>query len=537
MEFDYVIVGAGSSGCVVANRLSEDPDVTVCLLEAGPPDRSPFIHIPLGVIRAMMDPKINWLYWSAKQKEAGNRRAFMPRGKTLGGSSSINGMVYIRGHRRDYDEWAEAGNPGWSWADVKPYFLKSENNEQFAGDGHHGAGGPLNVTFVPDPSPANKVFVEAAESLQYRHNPDFNGEVQDGFGLHQVTQKNGQRHSTAAAFLKPIQGRANLTVMTDSPAARVVIENGRARGVAIASKSGEKIVTARKEVILSAGSITSPAILMRSGVGDPDELKRHGIETVRALPGVGKNLQDHASVLARAICKRGGTYGITVQELPKLAWSVFDYLLRRRGMFASNMVEGGGFAKTDPALDRPDIQYVFLPGHKPPPPKPVGYGYGYQVISVLLRPKSRGTVKLSSAKPDATPVIDPRFFSEPEDLDVLMRGYKEARRILNAGPFEAFEPTEVVPGPDIQTDDQLREHIRNNSATIFHPVGTCKMGRDDMAVVDARLRVHGIEGLRVVDASIMPTIVGGNTNAPCIMIGEKAADMIKEDAREVRAAA
>ena len=484
---------------------------------------------PLGVIKAMVDPKINWMFQTAPQKELGGRQVFTPRGKTLGGSSSINGMVYIRGHRKDYNEWAEAGNTGWSWTDVKPYFLKAENNEQFGGDRHHAKGGPLNVTFIKSPSSLDKVFVEAAETLQYRENKDFNGDEQDGFGIHQVTQKNGQRFSTARAYLEPIRNRKNLSIIVNAPVARVALEGKRATGV-IVQGSG-RTIRACREVILSAGAIVSPKILMLSGIGDGTDLKANGVDALLHLPGVGRNHQDHAAIGMQMKTKSRVPYGFSVETLPRLTWAVADYLFNRSGLYSSNMVESGGFVRTRRDLDRPDIQYVFTPGYRARAPKMIGYGHGYMMTSVLLRPKSRGQVSLQGPDPKTPPAIDPRFFSENDDLEVILRGFKEARRIMHAEPFRKYEPWEFLPGDAVQTDDQLRDFIRGNSATIFHPVGTCKMGSDEMAVVDSRLRVRGIDGLRVVDGSIMPTICGGNTNAPIIMIGEKAADMIKEDAR------
>ena len=530
--FDYVVIGAGSAGCVLANRLSEDPGVTVCLLEAGGTDKSPFIHIPAGLLKVVFDPKINWKYVSAPQSQLNNRQIYIPRGKTLGGTSSINGMVYMRGHRLDYDEWRDFGNAGWGWDDVLPYFKKAENNEDFTDDPLHGTGGPLNVKFLGKVNGSHATLFEAIESLQYKKIDDFNGPDQEGWALNQTTTKDGRRFSTARAYLEPAKDRKNLTIVTDAPVSRIVVENGRAVGVDYRQERETVRVKANREVLLSAGAIVSPKILMQSGIGDPMQLKQHGIEVVREALGVGANLQDHSAATVQYMTKSIVPYGISLPNLPNLAWQVLKYVTARKGLFASNLIESGGFLKTERELDRPDIQLVFVPGHRVPP-KILVYGHGYALTAVLLRPKSTGQVRLASADPTANPIIDPQFFTSDDDLEVMLKGLKEARRIMAMPQFDKYRGHEIAPGAKVEDDDQVRDYILNTSATIFHPVGTCKMGRadDPMAVVDERLRLHGVEGLRVVDASIMPRIVGGNTNAPTIMIGEKAADMIKEDAR------
>lgn len=531
-SFDYIIVGAGSAGCVLANRLTEDPNVTVCLIEAGPRDKSPLIHIPAGFIRMLFHPTYNYMFMSPPDPNMKGRQTFVPRGRTLGGSSSINGMIYIRGHRRDYDEWAELGNSGWGFDDLLPYFRKSENNETYDNPAH-GRGGPLNVKYLEKPNPLNHVFLEAADSLQKRRTPDFNAGDNEGFGIFQVTIKDGRRHSVANAFVHPIEGRKNLKIITDAQVSRIVLESGRAAGVELNVNGAPLRVNARSEVLVSAGAIQSPQLLMLSGIGDPEELKQHGIEVKHALRGVGQNLQEHISAPVHFMSPLATSYGISLAAMPRILWNALLYATTRKGFFGNNIVESGGFIRTQPGLDRPDIQQIFVPTHQGKPGQLLAWGHGFRVTSVLVRPKSKGRIGLASNNVSDAPVIDFRFFSDPggEDMRTLIRGIKDARRIMMAPAFDKYRGAAVWPAENVQTDDELEDFVREFSSTVFHPVGTCKMGRDEMAVVDDRLRVRGISGLRVIDASIMPNVTTGNTNAPTIAIAEKGADMIKADRR------
>ena len=531
--FDYVIIGAGSAGCVLANRLTEDRDVTVCLLEAGPRDRHALIRVPAGFIRMIPHPKYNPMYVANADPSVKGRQIPVPRGRTLGGSSSINGLMYMRGHRRDFDAWAALGNAGWGYDDVLPYFRKSEHNEDYGDTPAHSRGGPLNVKHLARPNELNEVFFDAITSLQYRRIEDFNAGDNEGFSLHQTTTKDGRRHSTAAAFIEPIKHRPNLKIITDAQVLRIVVENGRATGVEFSVHGVKHRAGARREVVLSAGGINSPQVLMLSGIGNPNELKQHGIDIVHALPGVGANLQDHVSIPVHYLNPTANSYGISWRTMPWNAWNVFLYAFARKGFFANNIVEAGGFIRSVPGLDRPDIQYVFVAAHQGRPGSMLAWGHAFRCTTVLLHPKSIGRVGLHSATPGAAPLIDFRFFSDTggEDMKTMVRGIKEARRILQASAFDKYRGAVVMPTDDVQTDAQLENYIRESCSTVFHPVGTCKMGKDDMAVVDERLRVRGLAGLRVVDASIMPSITSGNTNAPTIMIAEKAADMIKADAK------
>lgn len=522
--FDFVVVGAGSAGCVLANRLTMKSDTTLCLIEDGPRDRHPFIHIPAGIVGLVKDRRHFWRFDSSRQPGAGDRAVEVPRGRTLGGSSAINGMVYTRGHPLDYDEWAALGNTGWSFADVLPYFKRSENNETYRDSPWHGRGGPLNVTDLKSHNPMVDVLLEAAASLQMPIRQDFNAEDQEGFGKRQVTQRNGRRESAATAYLNPVRHRKNLKIVTGGRVLRVLLEERRAIGIEVEENGERRSIRASREVILAAGAIGSPTILMLSGIGDGNDLKSRNLEVAHHLPGVGKNLQDHVAAGIKHMSPSDKPYGLSWKALPYLTRSVFDYALFRRGLFASNIMEGGGFLRSKPDLPRPDLQFIFMPAHRVPG-RIFAPGHGYTLYAAVMRPKSRGSVMLSD-DPFGKPVIDFNLLSEEADLQLLLGGVKTARRILAAPAFDHYRGEEVRPGAKAQSDAELVSFIRQTAQTVFHPVGTCKMGIDDTAVVDTQLRVRGTQRLRVVDASIMPTIIGGNTSAPTMMIAEKASEMI-----------
>ena len=523
--FDYIIVGAGTAGCVLANRLSAEPSTRVCLVEAGPPDSNPLIHFPLGVMWLIDHPRLNWRFLSVPQPAAGGRKLPMPRGKVLGGSGAINGMVYTRGHPRDYDEWAEAGNSGWSYQEVLPYFRRSENNENWPNSPYHGAGGPLNVTNLDSYNKLCDVLFQAAEFVGYQRCPDFCAAPHQGFSLRQATIRKGRRELTATAFLRSARNRKNLAVITNAQVARILFSGRRAIGVEYTSNNILRRLSARGEVILAAGVIGSPQLLMLSGVGDGAELKHHGIEAIQALSGVGRNLQEHISTPVRYSSPTTVPYGLSLRTAPWIAWSMFEYLLFRRGLLANNIMHAGGFVKTSQALDRPDVQFILEPGSRSKEGEG-GYGHGYGLVTVVLHPKSCGRVTLASPDFRAAPDIDFGFLSDQADVDLAALAVRLARHLLEADAFAPYRGIELLPGPRIQSDHDLESFVRNNAGTGFHAAGSCRMGRDLGAVVDAELKVIGIDGLRVVDASVMPTLVGGNPNSAVIMIAEKASDMI-----------
>ena len=532
MEFDYVIVGGGSAGCVLAARLSENPDVRVCLLEAGGDGKDLLIRAPLGAA-AMLPGHVkinNWALKTTKQTGLNGRQGYQPRGRALGGSSAINAMLYIRGVAGDYDDWENSGAEGWGWNDVLPWFKLCERNQR-GGDALHGNSGPLQVANQRTPTGVAQAFAQAAAECGYPLNDDFNGVQQEGAGLYQVTQffdgqKAGERCSAAAAYLHPAMHRPNLTVMTRSQASAILFSGRRAIGVSFRHKGSMHSVSARREVILSGGAFHSPQLLLLSGIGPASELRRHGIAVRQALPGVGENLQDHPDFVH--LFRSGQTQGLAVSPGGVINLLRAKQRWRRdgTGLIASPGAEGAAFLKTDLSLDRPDIQLHFVPGLVDNHLRKIHYGFGISCHVCVLRPKSRGTLRLSGPDAFAAPAIDPNFLGEPEDLAVMIKGIRIVDRIMKSTALSPWRGRELYT-QGVESDAQWEQHIRARTDTVYHPVGTCRMGKDEMAVVDPQLRVHGLESLRVVDASVMPSLIGGNTNAPTIMIAERAASFIK----------
>ena len=519
-EYDYVVIGAGASGCVVAARLSEDPENKVLVLEAGPADTHESIHIP-AMFGSLLKTSLDWNYTSEPQTALDGGKLYIPRGKVFGGSSSINAMIYQRGHSSTYDVWGET-NPGWTYADVLPFFKKSETNSR-GESAVHGGDGPLHVGELNDPNLITIAMVEAAKQAGYPMNDDFNDGVQEGIGLYQVTQKNGRRESAADSYLHPAIDAGRLTAQAEAMVIKIILTDGRATGVTFLADGKEHTVTARKEIILSGGSINSPQVLMISGIGPKEHLKEHGIPVVHDLPGVGQNLQDHFMIPVVYSC----TKPVSLSQAGTKEQAAL--YAKNKGMLTSNVAEGGGFLRINSRSPAPDLQFHFIPGYS------ISDGFGnptdgsdaFTIMPSLVQSKGTGTVKLASADPNTKPLIDHNIFQNESDYDTLITGFKIARQIIASPALDELRGKEFLPGPAVKTDEQIKAHINKYIQTIYHPVGTCKMGSDDMSVVDHKLRVHGIVGLRVADASIMPTIMNANTNAPSIMIGEECADMIR----------
>lgn len=530
-SFDFIVTGAGSAGAVVASRLSESGKYTVLLLEAGPPDTNPWIHIPLGFAKTYVNPTVNWKFESAPQPQFNGRRIYVPRGKTLGGTSSINGMVYMRGNHRDYDDWRQRGCEGWDWDSVLPYFKKAQNQQRGASD-LHGTGGPLNVSDQPAKSELAEAMIAAAQQVGIPRNDDFNGPTQEGAGYYQTTTGNRRRWSTAKAYLEPAKSRSNLTIRTGCHATRVVFEGTRAVAVEYQSPAGRQTARARREIVVSGGAYGSPQLLQLSGLGPAEHLREMGIEVVREMPAVGSNLHDHFGIYLMWRCAKAITMNDLENSWPRKIVAGIRYGLFRSGPMASNGIYAGIFTRTDPRLERPDMQINLLEWStkERSADRVVPHDFpGFTLGPVHLSPDGRGTVRLASPDPLAPPSITFGFLGSDYDMRAMIEGVKLARRVAEAPAMKPLAVQEIVPGPKVASDDELAAFVRETGVTNHHPTSSCAMGTGTNTVVDPRLRVHGIGGLRVADASIMPSVVAGNTNAPSIMIGEKAAAMILED--------
>ncbi len=525
-EFDYIVVGAGTAGCVIASRLSENPASRVCLIEAGGSNRHPFIEIPAAVGAAIMSPKFGWGLSTVPQENLHGRRVPLPRGRVIGGTGSINGMAYFRGPAKDFDDWAAAGNPGWSYADLLPYFLRSEHNPEYAASPYHATGGPMGVSFPTSRNRLCDAFNAGMASQGYQELADFNVPDPNGYGYRQGTIWKGRRVSTASGYLKPAMTRRNLDVLTETRTRRVLLDGKRAVGVETQAKNGIKRLRARKEVIVCAGTFHSPHVLLHSGIGDERDLRSWGIAPLHHLPAVGRHLRDHPAAPIAMETDDATSYGHSWKALPRNIAQSVRYLATRRGQWASNLFETNAYIRTLPESDRPDLQLVFQPARRNPKPFPIPLGHGFAIVSVCLYPESVGSVSLSGPDPLVEPLIDPRLGSDEIDLRTLLRGLKMARTIFAHESFRPYRAREVFPGPEVSSDEQWLEHIRRTLTTVHHPASTCRMGPAGDNVVDPALKVHGLEGLRVADASIYPRLVGANTNASVVAVAEKASDLI-----------
>ena len=543
-SFDYIIVGAGSAGCVLANRLSADPDCSVLLIEAGGRDRNPLFRLPLLMGRLFHSGIYNWRYHTEPVPSLGGRSLYWPRGKVLGGSSTINGMIYVRGNAHDYDRWAQFGLAGWSYDEVLPAFRRSEGHVERDGV-FHGRAGELTVCRARSANPLFNIFVEAGRQAGHPVNDDFNGPEQQGFGRYDFTIRRGRRCSTSTAFLRPVRHRRNLAIATGSLVRRVIVEGGRAIAVEVTRGDRPRTIRAEREIILCGGTVNSPQLLMLSGIGPGDALRKHGIEVVRELPGVGRNLQDHVDCVIAYACTKPITLYRDLRA-DRMIRSVIEGMLLGRGVATTFPYEAGAFLKSRADMLAPDIQVHFMPAlenaanlHLPTPfgKAPAEATHGFSMRVGPVNPESRGWIGLSSADPAAPALIQPNYLQDEADCRTTIAGIRMVRDVIGQPAFAAYRGAELAPGDAVQSDAELTAWLRANAMTTFHPVGTCRMGTDPMAVVDARLAVHGIEGLRVADASVMPVIVSGNTNAPAIMIGEKAAEFIQGGAEPAGAPA
>ncbi len=527
--FDYVIVGAGSAGCVLANRLSASGRNRVLLLEAGGHDRNLWIHIPLGYGKLFSNPKVNWLYATEPEPDLNNRKIIQPRGKVLGGSSSINGLLYVRGQPQDYDHWRQLGNTGWSFEDVLPYFRRAEDQERGSNE-LHGAGGPLAVSNVSEPHPLCEAFIDAAEQAGFPRNDDFNGPTQEGAGYFQLTTRNGRRCSTAVGYLRPVRRRPNLRVAIGAQARRVLFSGRRATGIEYRQGDTTRTAYANAEVILAGGAFNSPQLLQLSGLGPTKLLRSHGIDVIADMPGVGNDLQDHLQVRMLYRCTEPITMNDVINSFRHRIGAGLRYIVSRKGLLTIGAGYAGAFLRTRPDLETPDVQLHFLIFSADAAGASLHSFPGFMTSVCQLRPESRGFVRIKSNDPNQPPAIQPRYLSSTVDRETTVAGMSLLRRVMEQPAIRRYIAEEIAPGPDCASDVALLAYARETGTTVYHPTSTCRMGSDPSAVVDERLRVHGIDGLRVIDASIMPTVVSGNTNAAVVMIAEKGADMILQDA-------